>query len=182
MTNEAAPDTQGAPPIPLPPASEHPGSGAAAALTPRSRSANRRAMLAGAVAVIGMGYLAWSGLQSTVVYYLTVGELLGQGAQAYDRPVRVSGHILDGSLSHDAKAGLLRFSMADGSGSLPVVYRGVKPDMLGYSAQDAYQDVVVEGRLESDGVMHASTLIVKHGPDFQAAPGQSGPALGGRPP
>ena len=36
--------------------------------------------------------------------------------------------------------------MTDGTGALPVSYRGVKPDLLGYQAAGAYQDVVVEGR------------------------------------
>ena len=29
-------------------------------------------------------------------------------------------------------------------GALPVTYKGIKPDMLGYQAQGAYQDVVVK--------------------------------------
>jgi cytochrome c-type biogenesis protein CcmE len=178
MRNDVAAEARAAQPVST--LAERDGQGRGPAVDPaRARSVNRRAILAGALAAAGMGYLVWSGLQSTVVYYLTVGELLGQGAEAYGRPVRVSGQILDGSLSHDAKAGLLQFRVADGSGSLPVVYRGVKPDMLGYSAQNAYQDVVVEGRLESDGVLHASTLIVKHGPDFKVAPGQGAPVVGG---
>lgn len=144
------------------------------------RSANRRALIGGAIAATAMAYLALSGLSSAAVYYVTVGELLGQGERAYGRPVRVSGQVLDGSLTHDAANGLVRFTMADGSGRLPVTYRGVKPDMLGYSAANAYQDVVVEGRLERDGLLHASALIVKHGPDFQAAPGQGAPPAGGR--
>ena len=130
-------------------------------------------MLAGLLGAAGIGYLAWSSFATTSVYYLTVGELVGQGARAYDRPVRVSGRIADGTLVHDAASGLLSFRVADAGGSLPVVYHGVKPDMLGYSASNAYQDVVVEGRLESDGVLHASTLIVKHGSDFTARDGAS---------
>lgn len=117
-----------------------------------------------------------------MVYYVTVGELLAQGERAYDRPVRVSGRVVDGTLSHDAGAGLLAFRLTDGSGTLPVTYRGVKPDMFGYAAQGAYQDAVVEGRLGPDGTLRATALIVKHGSDFQAAPAPSGPGgpIGGR--
>ena len=140
---------------------------------PRPRAINRRLFIAGGLIAAGVGYLGWSGLQPTMVYYVTVGELLAQGQGALGRPVRVSGRMVDGSVVHDARLGLLSFKMSDGSGELPVTYHGVKPDMLGYSAQGAYQDVVVEGKLERDGVMHATQLIVKHGPDFEAAPGQS---------
>jgi cytochrome c-type biogenesis protein CcmE len=135
----------------------------------RPRTATRRALLAGALGVAGIGYLAWTSTRATLVYYLTVDELVARGAEAYDRPVRVSGRIADGTLSHDAAIGQLSFRVADAGGSLPVIYRGQKPDLLGYSAQGAYQDVVVEGRLGPDGVLHATALIVKHGAEFAAA-------------
>lgn len=136
------------------------------------RTVNRRLFLAGGLVAAGIGYLAWSGLEQTMVYYVTVGELLGEGGKAVARPVRVGGRVVDGTLVHDARAGLLSFTMTDGTGELPVVYRGVKPDMLGYSSQNAYQDVVVEGKLGADGVLRATQLIVKHGPDFAPASGQ----------
>jgi|SRR5262245_58409144 len=133
-------------------------------------SVNRRVFLAGGVVAAAMAFLTWNGFAQTMVYYVTVGELLGQGDAAYDRPVRVGGHVVDGTMNHDSGAGVLVFQMSDGTGTLPVTYRGVKPDLLGYSAQGAYQDVVVEGRLGRDGTLRATQLIVKHGPDFEEAP------------
>lgn len=153
--------------------------GAASAPTPARRSAlsaNRRALAAAAVVLLALASMVWNGVASTMVYYVTVDELLAQGDRAVDRPVRVAGRVVDGTLVHDAPTGLVRFRMADGSGELGVEYRGVKPDLLGYSAAGAYQDVVVEGRLGRDGALRATTLIVKHGPDFEAAPGQAAPA------
>src|SRR5205814_2018451 len=92
------------------------------------------------------------------------------GDRAYDRPIRVGGRIVEGTLVHDAPSGLLRFQMTDGTGTLPVSYRGVKPDLLGYQAAGAYQDVVVEGRFQRDGVLYSTALIVKHGPEFETGP------------
>jgi cytochrome c-type biogenesis protein CcmE len=132
------------------------------------RTAGRRALLAGAIGAGGIAYLAASAFGAAATYYLTVDELLGQGEQAYGRRVRISGRVAEGTLAHDAPSGLLAFRVVDGGGSLPVVYRGVKPDMLGDRGGRAYQDVVVEGRLERDGVLHASALIVKHGAEFAA--------------
>jgi cytochrome c-type biogenesis protein CcmE len=133
----------------------------------------RRVLVAGALAGGGMAYLAVSAARSTLVYYLTVGELLGEGAGGRGRPVRVAGRLVDGTMRHTAS--LLRFTMSDGTGSLRVEYRGVKPDMLGYASQNAYQDVVAEGRLGDDGVLHATALIVRHGSDFAAAAPGAGP-------
>ncbi|HEV8638623.1 MAG TPA: cytochrome c maturation protein CcmE [Chloroflexota bacterium] len=133
-------------------------------------SINRRVFLAGGVVAAAMAYLTWSGFAQTMVYYVTVAELVAKGDAAYDRPVRVGGRVVDGTMKHDAAAGALAFQMTDGTGTLPVAYRGVKPDLLGYSAQGAYQDVVVEGKLGRDGTLRATQLIVKHGPEFEAKP------------
>ena len=131
---------------------------------------NRRVFLAGGVVAAAMAYLTWNGFAQTMVYYVTVGELLSQGEAAYDRPVRVGGRVVDGTMKHDAAAGSVAFQVTHGTGALPVTYRGVKPDLLGYSSQGAYQDVVVEGKLGRDGTLRATQLIVKHGPEFEAKP------------
>lgn len=143
---------------------------------------SRRLGLAGAMFAAGVAYLIWTALAATTVYYVTVSELIERGTAAYEQPVRVSGQVVDGTLAHDARAGLVRFTMTDGSGTLPVTYRGVKPDLLGYSVEGAYQDVVVEGRLQHGGELRASQLIVKHGPEFAAAPnGRAGVSAEGAP-
>jgi len=133
-------------------------------------SVNRRVFLAGGVVAAAMAFLTWNGFAQTMVYYVTVGELLAQGDAAFDRPVRVGGRLVDGTMKHDPSGGALAFQMSDGTGTLPVTYRGVKPDLLGYSGQGAYQDVVVEGKLGRDGTLRATQLIVKHGPEFEAKP------------
>jgi cytochrome c-type biogenesis protein CcmE len=148
--------------------------GQPSALAAPDRSVNRRALIAGAVVAAAIAYLAWSGFAATMVYYVTVQDIVGQGERAYDRPVRVGGQIVDGTLRHDARLGLLQFQISDGRAALPVTYRGVKPDLLGYRAAGAYQDVVVEGRLERDGVLHATALIVRHGPEFESRPSAAG--------
>ena len=84
--------------------------------------------------------------------------------------------LVKSRVGFSAPASAVAFVMTDGTGTLPVSYRGVKPDMLGYQAQGAYQDVVVEGRLGKDGTLRATQLIVKHGPEYEAAPGQSAQA------
>jgi cytochrome c-type biogenesis protein CcmE len=133
-------------------------------------SINRRVFLAGGVVAAAMAFLTWNGFAQTMVYYVTVAELLAQGEAAYDRPVRVGGRLVEGTMQHDLAAGALAFRMSDGTGTLPVTYRGVKPDLLGYSAEGAYQDVVVEGKLGRDGTLRATQLIVKHGPEFEEKP------------
>lgn len=120
-------------------------------------------------------YLIYTATATSAVYYVTVGELLEQGDRAAGRPIRVSGWVLDGSIEKQ-DATRLDFVLTDGGRRIPVTYRGMVPDLFGYSKDDLYQEVVVEGRYVGDGVVTASNLIVKHGPEFRPAENQAGTA------
>ncbi len=124
--------------------------------------------MAGGALLIGVAYLIVTGLQTSTVYYLTVGELLARGANAYGQQVRVAGDVTPGSV-RKADAGLaLRFLVEDGSGQMPVYYRGGPvPDIFGEEVQ-----VVVEGKYQADGTFVASTLLAKCPSKFETqAPG-----------
>jgi cytochrome c-type biogenesis protein CcmE len=123
----------------------------------------RKFLVAGAVLVLAIGQLVATNLGSATVYYLTVGELTAQGNPP-GRIVRVSGDVAAGSIARDGAA--VRFTIADPGGSLPVVYRGVVPDIFGDGVQ-----VVVEGLPDAGGVFQASTLLAKCPSRFEAEPG-----------
>lgn len=133
---------------------------------PRQRGLPVRAVSV-AVVVVALGYLITTGLSSATVYYVTVGEFLaGSGdAGAPHKPVRVSGNVVPGSI--ERQGGVVRFVMADPSGSLPVEYRGVVPDIFGDDVQ-----VVVEGRPDGVGGFQAKTLLAKCPSKFEASAGQ----------
>ena len=52
---------------------------------------NMKFAIAGSVVMLAVAYLVLTGMQSTAVYYLTVGELKARGEGAVGRPVRVAG-------------------------------------------------------------------------------------------
>jgi cytochrome c-type biogenesis protein CcmE len=70
--------------------------------------------------------------------------------------VRVSGLVLGDTIDWDPQRLVLLFEMADESGSIPVMYEGVRPDMF----QDGAQ-VVVEGKHSSNDVFEANALLLK---------------------
>jgi cytochrome c-type biogenesis protein CcmE len=123
--------------------------------------------LGGGLLALAIAYLVLTSLQTSAVYYLTVSELLARGEAAYGQAVRLSGEVVDGSIQRDRQH--LRFLLTDGTATIPVTHTGQVPDLFGYRAEGAYQDVVVEGRYTASGVFEARTLIVKHGPTFEAA-------------
>ncbi len=139
---------------------------AATTTSPRPRLSGKLLLLAAAFSA-AVGFLIWTGTQGATVYYHTVGEVRDMGSDAYYRLIRVNGTVADGSIQSSTDSNLISFDLQDDSGRLPVEYRGTPPDLFGYSTQDRYQEVIVEGQLEPSGAFRARSLIVKHGPEFE---------------
>lgn len=138
-----------------------------APLTPARRKITPTLAIAIACIVLAVAYLAYSAAQSAAVYYLTVDELVGQTDELAGRAVRVQGRIADGSIRQDDTRLWIEFELTDGTEGFPVSYQGTPPDLLGYSDDQKYQEVVVEGHWQ-DGRLEASNLLVQHGPEFKA--------------
>lgn len=103
-----------------------------------------------------VAYLVFTGLGTTAVYYRTVPELKAMGPTAAQQQVRVGGFVADGSTQRDSASGELRFTVRDANDTMPVVYRGVVPDIFADG-----REVVIEGKLGQDGVFQAQTLLTK---------------------
>lgn len=131
-------------------------------------STKTKLAIAIAVVVAGIGYLAILGFQSAKTYYLSVDQTVAQAGRLGDSFLRVNGTVTPGTIDWEAKSVTLRFVMQGEQGaSLPVVYQGVKPDLL----RDRV-DVVVEGRLQ-DGVLVAERVLVKCPSKYQSASQQA---------
>lgn len=127
-----------------------------------SRTRSARVIVAVLVVVAAIGYLIYTGFQSTTVYYLTVKELKARGPAA--GAVRVAGVVQANTVERSTNDSTVRFTIADDGGSLPVVYQGMVPDIFGPGIQ-----VVVEGHYNTDGVFQANTLLAKCPSKFTAA-------------
>ena len=141
--------------------------------SPASATPSRRPQLSGKLILLAaaltaaVGFLIWTGTQGATVYYHTVGEVRAMDSEAYYRLIRVNGIVAEGSIQTSADGNVISFELQDDSGHLPVEYRGTPPDLFGYSTEDRYQEVIVEGQLEPSGAFRARSLIVKHGPEFE---------------
>jgi len=122
----------------------------------QSRGRQRKLLIGSLVVVVVVIYLIVSSIGGSTAYYLTVSELKAKGASVYDKNVRVSGLVQGDTIEYDARNLLLTFELADGTGSLPVVYKGVRPDMFQGDAE-----AVVEGRYQADGRFRATNLLLK---------------------
>jgi cytochrome c-type biogenesis protein CcmE len=133
-----------------------------------------------------LSYLVYAGTRDNLVYYYEVDEVQAAAAST-DGRIRVSGDVVEGSIVKDEKAREIRFAIRaakgdaesggyDGSAgaapgasaspstSIPVVYAGTVPDIFREGIQ-----VVVEGKMASDGTFEAETLLAKCPSKYQEA-------------
>jgi cytochrome c-type biogenesis protein CcmE len=111
----------------------------------------------------GFGYLIYGGLDDNLVYFLTPSELMAKGDSAHNKPVRLGGMVVPGSVKWDAQAIDLRFTLADTKGTIDVHAQKAPPQMFREG-----QGVVVEGRLGRNGVFESTSLMVKHSNEYKA--------------
>ena len=108
-----------------------------------------------------VGYLIYSASGASAEYYVTVSELRSHPTAG---DVRVAGVVQDDVRRSDG--GLhVTFTEKDGTASMPVEYAGALPDIFKPGIT-----VVVEGKLDGDGVFHARTLLAKCPSRFSTQP------------
>jgi cytochrome c-type biogenesis protein CcmE len=123
----------------------------------------------GALLIVGsVGYLMASGIKKTGQYFLTPSELsrkIADDPSFYNTGMKVGAHVVRGTVSRDVASQMLRFQISDGAANYPVVFHGLPPDTFNDSVE-----VVVEGRLKSDGVIYATDVLAKCGSRYEAVP------------
>lgn len=121
-----------------------------------------------AIVVVTAGWLMATGIKQSGQYFLTPTELSRKVALDpgfYDVGMKVGAHVVPGSVTRDVATSTLRFSVADSGATYPVVFHGLPPDTFTDSVE-----VVVEGRLQKDGVIHATDVLAKCGSRYEAVP------------
>ena len=129
--------------------------------------------LVGVAAVVT--YLVWTGVNDTMVYYVTPTELMAKVSAdptLHDVGIKVSGRVVPNS--YEKKAGpdgpvhtFLVEDLEDTSVTFPVEYADNLPDTF-TDDEAMIVDVVVEGRFHRDGVFHATTVLTKCGSRYEA--------------
>ena len=129
----------------------------------------RTKFLVGGALVLGTaGWLMAGSIKNTAVYFLTPQELQAKvladpGIREFG--VKVGARVVAGTVVRDSSGKRVMFDMTDGHATYKVDYRGIIPDTFSDSV-----DVVVEGRLDSEGVFRATTLLAKCASRYEAAP------------
>jgi len=133
-------------------------------------SANRNFLKFGSaivVILIALGYLAYTGVQESKSYYVTIKELHGMGDGAYSKRLRVAGNVQPGSIHHSGTN--VNFILVENDQLLNVVYNGTEPP------PDTFKDnaqALAEGNFGRDNVFYAKQIQAKCASKY--APQQTG--------
>ena len=122
-----------------------------------------------AIIVLALGYLAYTGVQDSKSYYVTIKELNGMGKEAYSKRLRVAGNVVPGSIKRTGTR--VDFMLKENELTLPVSYTGTEapPDTFKDDSQ-----ALADGSFGHDGVFHAKQLQAKCASKYAPQPGQPG--------
>jgi cytochrome c-type biogenesis protein CcmE len=123
------------------------------------------------VIVLTLGYLAWTGVQETKSYYVTIKELHAMGDGAYTKHLRVAGFVQPGSIKQSGTHA--DFTLEEEGQTLQVSYKGSEPP------PDTFKDhaqALAIGDLGKDGVFHANQLQAKCASKYMPQDGTAAPA------
>ncbi len=113
--------------------------------------------------VIGMTatlVLVLNAFQSNLLYFVSPSEVKA-GEVPINKPFRVGGLVVEGSVKRPGSDILVVFDVTDTVHSVRVQYSGILPDLF----RDG-QGVVVKGKLNSQGMFEASEVLAKHDENY----------------
>ena len=122
---------------------------------------SRRLLIGAVIIVAALSYMIYGGMQEAMVYFVTPSELKAKESPSTDKFLRLGGMVVKGSLHTDLQNLTYRFELTDGNATLPIFFKGVPPDLFSEG-----KGAVVEGRIGSDGVFHATTIMAKHSEEY----------------
>ncbi len=118
------------------------------------------AIAAGLVLLAVAAALVLNAFQGNVVFFFSPSQVAAREAPV-DRTFRVGGMVEKGSLKRRADGVTVEFLVTDTAKTLPVVYRGILPDLFKEG-----KGVVAQGKLNPDGTFQASEVLAKHDENY----------------
>jgi cytochrome c-type biogenesis protein CcmE len=125
--------------------------------------------------VIGLAGLAVAALlvlnafQNNLVFFFSPTQVAAKEAPI-DRTFRIGGLVQQGTLQRDNDGLTVRFIVTDTSASIPVVYKGILPDLFKEG-----KGCVAQGKIGADGVFQAEQVLAKHDENYM--PPEAGKAI-----
>jgi cytochrome c-type biogenesis protein CcmE len=137
-------------------------------LKPRHK---RIALILGGLAILGMvATLVLNAFQSNLVFFFSPTQVAA-GEAPKGKSFRIGGMVREGSLQRQPDGISMRFVVTDTDQDMPVVYKGILPDLFREG-----KGVVAQGRIGDDGVFTATEVLAKHDENYM--PPEAAKAVG----
>ncbi|HEY5995125.1 MAG TPA: cytochrome c maturation protein CcmE [Gallionellaceae bacterium] len=117
------------------------------------------------IAVVAAGLVAWlvvSALNKDggINFSYTPSDVYGNKAPQ-GKSFRVGGLVVEHSMKREGDGLTVRFELTDTVRSMPVLYKGILPDLFKEG-----KGAVAQGKLEADGIFHADEVLAKHDENY----------------
>ena len=122
--------------------------------------------------LVGLGiatYLVASAFRNNLVFFFSPTQVAAKEAPV-NRTFRIGGLVEEGTLKRENDGLTVRFTVTDTAASVPVVYKGILPDLFKEG-----RGCVAQGRLGDDGVFQAEEVLAKHDENYM--PPEAGDAI-----
>ena len=134
------------------------------------RRHKRVAFIVVGLSALGLAaYLVASAFRNNLVFFFSPTQVAAKEAPV-NRTFRVGGLVQEGSLKRDQDGLTVRFAVTDTAATVPVVYKGILPDLFKEG-----RGCVAQGRVGSDGVFYAESVLAKHDENYM--PPEAGQAI-----
>jgi cytochrome c-type biogenesis protein CcmE len=121
----------------------------------------RLAMIAGGVVALGVAAaFVLAAFRDNLVFFFTPSQVAAKEVPQ-GRSFRIGGLVTPGSVKRRADGLVIEFVVTDTAKSVPVVYRGILPDLFREG-----KGVVTQGKLGPDGIFYASEVLAKHDENY----------------
>ena len=117
-------------------------------------------LLAALVCAAGAAALGLNAFRSNLVFFFSPTQVLAREAPVA-RSFRLGGLVVPGSMRREGDGLTVRFIVTDTAREVPVVYRGLLPDLFREG-----KGVVASGKLQDDGVFVAREVLAKHDENY----------------
>src|SRR6202023_304231 len=113
------------------------------------------------LAALGLAtWLVLGAFRNNLVFFFSPSQIASKEAPI-GRTFRIGGLVENGSLKRDTDGLTIRFTVTDTANTVPVVYKGILPDLFKEG-----RGCVAQGRVGSDGVFYADQIMAKHDENY----------------
>ena len=126
-------------------------------------------ILVGLACIVLASWLVLGAFRNNLVFFFTPSQV-GAKEAPVNRTFRIGGLVQQGTLKRDNDGLTVRFTVTDTAQSIPVIYKGILPDLFKEG-----RGCVAQGHVGTDGIFYAEQILAKHDENYM--PPEAGQAI-----